>query len=464
MGIEDTQRAFAYVLNATAPALRDLGDLGTADYAQAVDVDAGVVVGNSFTHRFRHDENGRHPFAYDLRAASPRMRDLGDLGYDRSFATAVGQGTVVGQSWTARHSVQHAFLYDLRATSPRMRDIGTLGGSAIQPLDVNDGVVVGVGNRAADGIPRAFAYDARAPRPALTDLGTLGGRKAAAAAVDGRIVVGTSDNADGAARATLWTLRYTTAPALRFSSHRYSATETPHRVRITVVRAGRTTPAVSVRYRASRATATAGKDFRGTGGVLRFAAGETRKSFYVSVLGDSARESAESVLLTLTPQGTGTILGTPRTAGLIIAASDQRADALISTNALSGFIGNNIIGNGTRQTRTLTAHRTTIRTFHVQVQNDGNATNTYALRGTGVGPGARVRYFLGGSIDVTQAMRSKAGRRIIMDQGSFTDLTARVTVLRRADVGSSHTAAVSATWRGDVTRTDVVRGVVKVVR
>jgi hypothetical protein len=221
---------------------------------------------------------------------------------------------------------------------------------------------------------------------------------------------------------------------------------------------------VSVRYRASSATATAGKDFRGVGGVLRFAAGETRKSFYVSVLGDSAREPAESVLLTLTPRGTGAILGTPRTAGLVIAASDQRADALISTNALSGFIGNNIISNGARQTRTLTARRAAIRTFYVQVQNDGNATNKFALRGTGVGPGARVRYFLGGSIDVTRAMRSKAGWRITMDEGSFTELTARVTVLRRAGVGSSHTAAVSATWRGDVTRTDLVRGVVKVVR
>ena len=54
-------------------------------------------------------------------------------------------------------------------------------------------------------------------------------------------------------------------------------------------------------------------------------------------------------------------------------------------------------------------------------------------------------------------------RRITMDLG-LADITARVTVLRRAVIGSTHTTAISATWRGDVTRTDVVRGVVRVVR
>jgi Calx-beta domain-containing protein len=144
---------------------------------------------------------------------------------------------------------------------------------------------------------------------------------------------------------------------------------------------------VSVRYRASSATATAGKDFRGASSVLRFAAGEIRKSLYVSVLGNSAREPAESVLLTLTPRGTGAILGTPRTAGLIIAASDQRADASISANALSGSIGNNIISTGTRQTRTLTARRAKRSIFAVHVRNDGNAANTFTLRGSAVGRG-----------------------------------------------------------------------------
>jgi hypothetical protein len=73
-----------------------------------------------------------------------------------------------------------------------------------------------------------------------------------------------------------------------------------------------------------------------------------------------------------------------------------------------------------------------------------------------------VRYFLG-SADVTQAMRSEAGRRrITMDPGSLA-LRVRVAVLPDAAIRSGHVAAVSATRRGDVTRTDVVRGVVKVV-
>ena len=72
-----------------------------------------------------------------------------------------------------------------------------------------------------------------------------------------------------------------------------------------------------------------------------------------------------------------------------------------------------------------------------------------------------MRYFLG-SAYVTQAMRSEAGRRITMDPGSLA-LRVRVAVLPGAAIRSGHVAAVSATRRGDVTRTDVVRGVVKVV-
>ena len=463
LDVDETQHPFVYDLGAATPTMRDLGTLGF-DLAEAVDVDNGLVVGNSLTSQFEFDLNGRHPFAYDLRADSPRMRDLGDLGYDRSFATAVGQGLVVGKSQTSRYSIERAFVRDLRATSSRLQDLGSLGGNQIHPEDVSDGVVVGRGSRAADGVERAFAYDLRAARPEITDLGTLGGRRAAAYTVRGRTVVGASDNAAGVARATVWSLRATATPALRFSGYRYSAKEAPGHVRVTVERAGSTAAAVSVRYAARSARAVAGKDFRSTSGTLRFAAGETRKTFQVSILGDSSTEPPEPIALTLAPHGTGSILGTPRTAGLVIAASDQRADALISTQDLEAFVGNDVINRtGARQTRTSTARRTAIRSFRIHVQNDGNAVNTYTYRGTGVGPGAAVRYFLG-STDVTRKMRSAAGLRHVMEPGSLADLTARVTILRGAAVGSRHVAAMSATWRGDVTRTDVVRGVVRVVR
>jgi Calx-beta domain-containing protein len=349
-------------------------------------VDAGVFVGNSLTARFRFDENGRHPIAFDLPAVSPRMRDLDDLGYDRSFATAVGQGIMVGQSWTARHSIERALVYDLRAASPRMRDIGTLDGIPIRPHDVNDGVVVGWGYRAENATQRAFAYDIRAPRPQMTDLGTrrtdsggLGGRRS-----ERRRDVGQRRGGSACDRLND-ALHLHSGAAVQQLLVRRDRDSAPRPCHGRPRRPDRARG--SVRYRASSATATAGRDFRGASSVLRFAAGEIRKSLYVSVLGNSAREPAESVLLTLTPRGTGAILGTPRTAGLIIAASDQRADASISANALSGSIGNNIISTGTRQTRTLTARRATRSIFAVHVRNDGNAANTFALRGSAVGRG-----------------------------------------------------------------------------
>jgi hypothetical protein len=62
-------------------------------------------------------------------------------------------------------------------------------------------------------------------------------------------------------------------------------------------------------------------------------------------------------------------------------------------------------------------------------------------------------------------MRSHAGKRVTVSPGAFpVDLQIRVTAQRSAAVGSLKTVKLSATWRGDITRTDVVRGVVRVAR
>jgi hypothetical protein len=49
-------------------------------------------------------------------------------------------------------------------------------------------------------------------------------------------------------------------------------------------------------------------------------------------------------------------------------------------------------------------------------------------------------------------------------QRAYVSLEMRVTPTRSASIGSLKPAAVRATWRGDGTRVDVVRGLVKVVR
>ncbi len=169
-------------------------------------------------------------------------------------------------------------------------------------------------------------------------------------------------------------------------------------------------------------------------------------------------------MLTLRSPSAGAILGTPSTAGLVVRASDQRPDAWVSTSPCSSYVGNNVYNStGTRQTRTVTGRPGQTRVFHVRVYNDGNAVNTFVLRGSRARSGSTVRYLAEGR-DVTGSMLANAGRRIRMGPGLSTSLTVRVTPGRTAATGSLKPATVTATWRGDGTRTDVVRGQVKVVR
>jgi hypothetical protein len=466
------EHAFAYDLASTA-GMRDLGTLGF-DFSQALDVDGGLVVGNSLTSSYQFGDTGQHGFAYDLGSAAPRMRDLGDLGYNWSQARLVAGNRVVGISRRAYLGSAHVFGYDVGATSPAMRDLGNLGGAYIDPGALTGNLLVGRAARAGDQQARGFAYDFGAARPAMTDLGPLGGTLSRTGgdlvAVQGDTIAGTIENAAGSPRAALWTLRRTTAPAFRFSGLHYLVQENVGRALVTVYRAGSTSSAVSVRYATQGVSATAGQDFQGTSGVLRFAAGQARKTFSVAVVDDSKREKPEAVLLALSSPSSGSVLGTPNAAALDLRASDQRVDGWVSTQPFTAYVGNNVLNTtGNHQTRTQKGRRSQTRVFYVRVYNDGNATNTFTIRGTRP-RAASVRYDTGRQDssqwpwNVTRAMRSTAGWRVSLGPQSYQRIRVRITSQKTAPIGSRQVAAVTAGWRGDVTRTDRVRSVVTTVR
>ena len=90
-----------------------------------------------------------------------------------------------------------------------------------------------------------------------------------------------------------------------FSAHEFSVLEGPAaHATITVSRSGATNGPASVDYATSNGTATAGSDYTAASGTLDFAAGETTKTFDVSVANDVAAEPNETVNLTLTSVGT----------------------------------------------------------------------------------------------------------------------------------------------------------------
>ncbi len=235
-------------------------------------------------------------------------------------------------------------------------------------------------------------------------------------------------------------------------------------VQLAVTRSGNADVPTSVDYAATSGTATPDSDFALAAGRLDFAAGETTGTIALTIKDDNSREARETIGLSLSNPGAGTVLTSPESMTVVIAASDQRPDAQISTAQTSGYIGNNIYNaTGYRQTKTLNARRTQTRVFYARVYNDGNVKNSIAVEGSAPASGSAVRYYTG-TTDVTTAMRSAGGWKVSLEAGRFKVVKVQIKVLRRAAFDSLKPAKLSGTWTGDSTQMDLVKAVVKVVR
>ena len=110
---------------------------------------------------------------------------------------------------------------------------------------------------------------------------------------------------------------------VRFSAATYSAGEDAGIATITVGRIGGTAGTITVSYATTDGTANANTDYTRASGTLTFAAGETTKTFTISLIDDPATEPDETVTLTLSNATGGAILGTPSTATLTILDNDR---------------------------------------------------------------------------------------------------------------------------------------------
>ena len=120
-----------------------------------------------------------------------------------------------------------------------------------------------------------------------------------------------------------------TSNVVQFNSSNYSVVEDCTTVTVTVNRIGDTSGAASVDYQTSDVTATERKDYITALGSLRFAAGETSKSFAVLINEDSVVEGNETFSITLS-NPSGVTLGGPAIATVTIAddASESAANAI----------------------------------------------------------------------------------------------------------------------------------------
>jgi hypothetical protein len=132
------------------------------------------------------------------------------------------------------------------------------------------------------------------------------------------------------------------APTLQFSSATYSAAENVAGgiITLTVTRAGATGNAVSVDYGTGGGTATAGAcapgvDYNTASGTLNFAAGDTSKTFNVTICNDSVYELNQTFNATLTNPTGGATIGTPNPATATITNDDAAPTVAINDITLA---------------------------------------------------------------------------------------------------------------------------------
>ena len=128
------------------------------------------------------------------------------------------------------------------------------------------------------------------------------------------------------------------APLLQFSAAVYPTNESAHFVTVTASRSGDSSAPATVHFSTSDGTATERKDYTAASGTLRFAAGETSKTFDVLLTEDAFLEPVETINLALSNPTGGGALGPQATATVLVAADDNPAPAVNPIDISSEFV------------------------------------------------------------------------------------------------------------------------------
>jgi plastocyanin len=114
---------------------------------------------------------------------------------------------------------------------------------------------------------------------------------------------------------------------MQFSETSYVAGEGDGKFEVTVIRSGDVSAPASVDYSVDNGTASDRSDYSTTLGTLRFAAGETSRSFTIFLTDDAYTEGDETVKLTLGNATGGAEMGSRNTAALTITDNDNAASS-----------------------------------------------------------------------------------------------------------------------------------------
>ena len=118
---------------------------------------------------------------------------------------------------------------------------------------------------------------------------------------------------------------------------------------------------------------------------------------------------------------------------------------------------------GIRQTKTVRKQQGRTQTFYLRFQNDGEATDSFMIKGCRSGGGFRVAYLAGatGNTGITNAVVRGNYRLNQVAPGASRSIRMKITVKASAPDGALKTCAVRATSVAQMTRQDTVKGRVR---
>ena len=236
---------------------------------------------------------------------------------------------------------------------------------------------------------------------------------------------------------------------VEFAAARFSASEASPSAMVTVLRTGNTNQAFSISYATSDGTASNGLDYIGATNVLNFAAGETNKSFTISILDDSLIEGDETVNLILT-NGPPNVDLSGRISAVLLILDDERfiqftgtnyvvregdTNARITLRRTGGLSGPASVTFATADgTATAGQDYLTVLTTVNFADGESNAVVLVPIIDDTLGePGESVLMTISSPVGATLGTRTSAALTIIdndLVHGNFTfDNTNRITIL-----------------------------------
>jgi hypothetical protein len=145
-----------------------------------------------------------------------------------------------------------------------------------------------------------------------------------------------------------------------------------------------------------------------------------------------------------------------------IQVSKYQPDARVKRLGAASYLGDNIYNaTGTGQTASATTAKGTTKTFVVNMQNDGAATDGFRLTGAGDATGFTVRYFAG-TTDITTAVVNGTWVQYNVAAGGSRSIQMRVTALAGAVSGSAKSTLLTAKSTHSATSVDAIKTMVTV--